>query len=150
RIEFKHTSSPASLRERGTRTGSNSDGANPFNPAQPVNGRTPFSPSPTANLADVERSASAKVRWTVSLNGHFTNSPSKNRSTCAGCIQRHARLHFLLASRRHRAERYGLVRLLCRRHFRTLHRQNRPVVHSGNHADCGNGGLALYRELRDV
>src|SRR6266851_5767763 len=59
----------------------------------------------------------------------------------------HAHLYFLLASRRHRAERPGLVSVLRRRHRRASGGQVRALVHPGSHAVLLRGTRGVRGKL---
>src|SRR3954468_2551808 len=71
------TSNPATQRERRTRGGKQFfRRGESVRPAHPAHGRTPFSPSPTANLVDAERSCAREPCGPDSMATSVSNSSS--------------------------------------------------------------------------
>ena len=83
----------------------------------------------------------------------LTTSPQSRTRSAPNVLDRDdgdARVHLVLARRRRRAERHGLVSVLCGRHRRELHRQDRAVVHSRDHDPRLRGPIRVHRELQHV
>ena len=76
----------------------------------------------------------------------FNQQPRSHRGGDVG----DADVHLLLAGGRHRAERPGVVGVLCRRHRRAGHRKVGSLVHPGGDAVLVRGAGGLRRELLHV